>query len=629
MCGIAGFTTYRNAPPDPAAVAEAMTRRLQPRGPDGHGIEVENGVVLGHRRLSIIDIEGGAQPMATEDGRYRITYNGEIYNYVELRAAMEQQGGYFSTRSDTEVLLKRVAAEGPKALRSLNGMFAFALWDRERRRLFLARDRIGIKPLYYTVCRGELIFASELKALLEHPFVERRINPLSLSKYLTFAYVPAPHTIFEGIHKLEPGTWMAFSEDGLEKESYWDIPLHENPIGGKSEDECAADILGLMEDAVRKRLRSDVPVGVFLSGGVDSGSIAALASRLHDGPVHTFSVGFEESTYDESPYALEVSRQYGTEHHHEILSLDTAVKMLPTVMAILDEPLGDASILPTYLLSQFTSQHVKVVLGGDGGDELFAGYPSFPAHRAMERLSVLPRSWRLALTRAVRRLPVTHRYVSLAYLLHQFFKGAGISPEIRWFLWMGAFGNEAKSGLLSEDLKQEILRQNPFEDIINYVRQSGIVSDFERLLYLSMKLYLQDDILVKVDRASMANSLEVRVPFLDHGLVEYASRLDSWYKLRGRTTKYILKHAVRDLLPRRIIHRRKAGFMIPVAPWIEKDLRNQVEELFSESSLARDGWFNHSFVRQMLDDHFAHRRDYRKELWALFSFMLWRENYYP
>lgn len=566
--------------------------------------------------------------MATEDGRYHISYNGEVYNYPELRVAMEQRGISFNTRSDTEVVLKRIAEAGPEAVSSFNGMFSLAVWDRVERRLFLARDRVGIKPLYYTVCRGELVFASELKAILRHPHVERSMNLLSLSKYLTFAYIPAPHTIFEGIHKLEPGTWMTFDEGGLHKEAYWDIPLHENPISGKSEEECAEDILDLLRDAVRKRLRSDVPVGVFLSGGVDSSAITALASELSGSPIHTFSVGFEESTYDESPYALEVSRRYQTEHHHETLSLSTAVDMLPRVMRILDEPLGDASILPTYLLSQFTSQHVKVVLGGDGGDELFAGYPSFPAHRAMERLSVLPRSWRLWLTGQVRKLPVSHKYVSLAYLLHQFFKGAGISPEIRWFLWMGAFGNDAKRSLLSDDVQAAILRQNPFEDILNYVRQSGLVSDFDRLLYLSMKLHLQDDILVKVDRASMANSLEVRVPFLDHSLVEYTSRLDSWYKLRGHKTKYILKRAVRDLLPKNIIHRRKAGFMIPVASWIEKDLRSQVEDMFSESSLARDGWFNYAHVRQMLDDHFAHRHDYRKELWALFSFQLWRNEFY-
>ncbi|MFH0880431.1 MAG: asparagine synthase (glutamine-hydrolyzing), partial [Lentisphaerota bacterium] len=549
--------------------------------------------------------------------------------YIELREDLMKKGRTFATRSDTEVLMHQYAEYGVQGLQAMNGMFAFAIWDREKKELFLARDRVGIKPLYYCLLNGELFFASELKALLKHPGVQRRINLLSVSKYLTFTYVPAPHTIFEDIHKLEPGACMMFSARGLEKKLYWDIPLEDNPICGRSVDECASELIELLRDAVVKRLRSDVPVGVFLSGGIDSSTIAALAARACPNKLHTFSVGFEESSYDESPFARQVAAMYGTEHHHEVLSLKRAIDLLPTCLSILDEPFGDASILPTYLLSQFTARHVKVILGGDGGDELFAGYPSFQAHKVMERLSFLPVSWRDALNRWARKLPVSHRYASVDFLLQQFFKGAGISPEIRFFLWMGSCSNDQKRHLLTDQVRASLLAQNPFEDVLNYVRQSGLISDFERILYLCMKMYLQDDILVKVDRASMAHSLEVRAPFLDYRLVEYASGVQSVYKLKGLTTKYVLKRAVASLLPKEIIHRRKAGFMIPVASWLEKDLRPMVEDVLSESSVARDGIFNYPFIRKLLDEHYQHVRDHRKVIWPLMCFQIWRRNYGP
>ena len=605
-----------------------MTGVLAHRGPDGEGFHVSAGIALGHRRLSIIDLAGGAQPMALAKERYQIVYNGEIYNYIELRAELERRGCVFSTRSDTEVILQQYALDGAEALQRFNGMFAFAIWDREEQRLFAARDRLGVKPLYYCENGGEFIFASELKALLAHPRVERRLNRLSVSKYFTYGYVPAPHTIFEGIHKLEPGFCLTFDRRGLQRKLYWDIPLEDNPLSERTVDEWAEDLLPVLRDTVVKRLRSDVPVGVFLSGGLDSSAITALAAKAATGRLRTFSVGFEESSYDESPYARVVAERYGTEHHHEVLSASRTVALLPGVMKILDEPFADASIVPTWLLSQFTARSVKVVLGGDGGDELFMGYPAFQAHKLMDRLSFLPTSWRDGLNRVTRRIPISNRYASAEYLARLFFKGAGVSPEIRFFLWLGCFGNEQKRQLLSEEMRQLLLRANPFEDVINYVRQSGLLRDLERLQYLCMKLYLQDDILVKVDRASMANSLEVRAPFLDYELVEFASRINPVYKLRGMLgTKYILKRAMRGLLPRSIIHRRKAGFMVPLAQWLSSDLRPLVEELCAESALKADGLFNPVYVRQMLDEHFGGRRDYRKMIWALLAFRLWQRNY--
>jgi asparagine synthase (glutamine-hydrolysing) len=628
MCGIAGFTSLHRPIADAAGLIRRLTAPLTPRGPDGEGYHVDAGVALGHRRLSIIDLGGGAQPMAAGGGRYQIIFNGEIYNYIELRAELERRGCVFATHSDTEVLLQQFVFDGVAALQRLNGMFAVAVWDRDEQRLFLARDRMGVKPLYYAVREGELIFASELKSLLLHPRVERRLNRLSVSKYFTYGYVPAPHTIFEGIHKLEPGAYLTFDRAGLQKKHYWDVPLEDNPLSERTADEWAVDLLAVLRDAVVKRLRSDVPVGVFLSGGVDSSAVTALAAQASSTRLHTFSIGFDESSYDESPYARRVAGQYGTEHHHEVLSSARAVQLLPDVLKILDEPFADASILPTWLLSQFTAKSVKVVLGGDGGDELFMGYPAFQAHKLMDRLSFLPTGWRDGLNRLAKKIPISHRYASAEFLIQQFFKGAGVSPEIRFFLWLGYYGNEQKRHLFSPELQQQLLRENPFEDVINYVRQSGLLRDLERLQYLCMKLYLQDDILVKVDRASMANSLEVRAPFLDYQLVEFAARISPTYKLHGLLgTKYILKRALRSLLPKDIIHRRKAGFMIPLAQWLAGDLRPLVEELCSESALRAEGLFDPAWVRQMLDDHFAGRRDYRKMIWALLTFRVWQRNY--
>ena len=627
MCGIAGFTCFQHRPEAGTRILEEMITSIRSRGPDAEGVYSDDCIYLGHKRLSIIDLEGGKQPMHDPKGRYHLTYNGEIYNFIELRETLLEKGYSFQTESDTEVLLTHLMDKGIEGLASLNGMFAFALWDGHAKEGYLVRDRVGIKPLYYTVCNQELVFASELKALLAYPRLERRLSCLSLNKYLTFGYVPAPNTMYEHVHKLEPGTYLRFRQGEICKQMYWDIPLEENPISGRNVDECADEFVELLEDSIVKRLRSDVPVGVFLSGGLDSSTITALASKAQQGALHTFSVGFEDSSYDESPYAHQVASLFQTVHHHQVCSTKVAVELLPEVYARMDEPFADASILPTYLLCKFASQRVKVVLGGDGGDELFAGYPSFQAHKLMERLSFLPVACRDLLTRAARRIPVSHRYASVDFLMQQFLKGAGISPEIRFFMWMGYFGHEQKKSLLHKDVQHELLRKNPYEDIINYVKQSGLVSDFERILYLCMKLYLQDDILVKIDRASMAHGLEVRVPFLDHHVVEYVSGIKSTYKLRRWTSKYLLKHAAAAILPKNIVHRQKAGFMMPVAKWLQTDLKERVKELFFDPQVEEDGLFDLSFMKQLLDDHLDQRRDNRKQIWNLFCFLIWRKHY--
>jgi asparagine synthase (glutamine-hydrolysing) len=628
MCGIAGFTTFRNAPDDKTALIHRMTDALIHRGPDAEGYFISPQVALGHRRLSIIDIEGGAQPMTLAGERYHLVYNGEIYNYIELQRSLERRGFQFRTRSDTEVLLTCFAADGLKALDQIEGMFALAIWDAQSQELLLARDRIGIKPLYYCQRGEDLVFASEMKALLRHPAVLRELSPLAVSKYFSLGYVPAPSTIFEGVHKLEPGHHLRFQRGQATATRYWDLPLQDNPVSWRNIDECAADLLQLLRDSVQRQLRSDVPVGVFLSGGIDSSTLTALAAAQAPDKLHSFSIGFDQSSYDESPYALQVAKLCGTQHHHQVLTMDDVAKVFPSVMQVADEPLADASILPTYLLCGLAAQHVKVVLGGDGGDELFAGYPAFQAHRVVQRLSFLPTAWRDWANGWARRLPVSHGYTSMKYLAQQFLNGLGMSPEARFLLWMGYCSNSQKKQLFTPEFQQRLLRTDPFEDADRYVRQSGLTNDFERLLYLCMKLYFQDGVLVKVDRASMAHSLEVRVPFLDRDVVEYASRIEPFYKLRGLTTKYVLKRAVRDLLPRNIIRRRKAGFMMPVAAWMgRKPLRDIIEDICAPAALAQTGVLDPAYVRQLLDEHFRQSHDHRKQIWPVLCFMAWWRNY--
>lgn len=627
MCGIAGFTTLGDDRYDLQGVIRSMTRALAHRGPDGEGFFQDTGVVLGHRRLAVIDLEGGGQPMADRQGRYELIYNGEVYNYLELRRELEGRGHNLRTQSDTEVVLECLAAAGAGALNEFEGMFALALWDRQKRRLLLARDRLGIKPLYFARHGGEIVFASELKSLLQHPRVARRLNHHSVSKYFAYGYVPAPNTIFDQIEKLEPGSWVEFDASGMTRRFYWDLPLRDNPVSPRNLEECCEELVQLMRESVRRQLRSDVPVGVFLSGGIDSSAITALAAQESSTKLHSFSIGFDQSSYNESKYARRVASLFGTEHHEEILTLDKATELFPEVMRTLDEPFADASIIPTYFLSQVAARQVKVVLGGDGSDELFAGYPSFQAHKIMERLSFLPTQCRDWLGRAAKGLPVSHRYASLDHLTQQFLKGLGMSPEVRFFLWMGYYGNPERKRLFSRDMQDELRHEDSFEDIVRHVQKSGLTETFQRLQYLCLKLYFQDDILAKVDRASMAHSLEVRVPYMDRSLLDFAGRIQPFYKLNGLTTKYVLKRALRGFLPPEIIRRRKAGFMMPVATWLNRSMRSTINDLCSTSEIAKTGLFDPAFVRQLLEEHFQGRRDHRKLIYALLSFMAWHRNY--
>jgi len=623
MCGIAGFTTLRHQPDSPEKALAAMTCALTHRGPDAEGAFADAAVRLGHRRLSILDLSGGAQPMSSPDGRWHIVFNGEIYNYVELRRDLETRGAVFRTQSDTEVLLQAWAEDGPDCLPRLNGMFAFAIWDAREKRLSLARDPLGIKPLYYSNHHGELIFASELRSLLKYPGLRPGLDPASINKYLAFGYIPAPSTAYAGIRKLEPGQMLVWSPAGRRTDYFWDLPIEDNPVAAGTFDESAEKTRELLQEAVRYQLRSDVEVGILLSGGIDSSAVAALAAPLAGKKLHSFSIGFAEASYNELPFAELVARRVGTEHHHQTLGPSDVVSALPKIYSGLDEPLGDASLVPTWFLSRLAASKVKTVLGGDGGDELFAGYPSFQAHLLVERLSFLPLAIRDAINHIIQRLPVSHNYKSLPFLLAQFVKGLGLPPEIRFLLWMGACGNPERRDLLADGVRDQLHRANPFEDVTRLAQRSGLSGGLERIFYLCAKLYLQECVLMKVDRASMAHSLEVRVPFLDVDLVSHAFSLRADYKMRGRQTKLILREALRRDLPEAILKRKKAGFAMPVAAWLQQDLKPWALDLTQSSLVDSTGILDPRAMRRMTEEHLSGQSDHRRSLWAVLAFLAW------
>jgi asparagine synthase (glutamine-hydrolysing) len=623
MCGIAGFTTHRHQPEKPEMALAGMTKALSHRGPDAEGAYADPAVRLGHRRLSILDLAGGAQPMSSADGRWHIVFNGEIYNYVELRRDLEARGVVFQTQSDTEVLLQAWAEDGADCLPRLNGMFAFAIWDSREKRLTLARDPLGIKPLYYANHRGELLFASELRSLLRFPGFKPGLDPASINKYLAFGYIPAPSTAYAGVRKLEPGQMVVWSPAGRRTEYFWDLPIEDNPVGAGTFDESAEATRDLLREAVRYQLRSDVEVGILLSGGIDSSAVAALAAPLAGRKLHSFSIGFQEASYNELPYAEMVARKVGTEHHHQTLTPADVVGALPQIYRGLDEPLGDASLVPTWFLSRLAATKVKTVLGGDGGDELFAGYPSFQAHLLMERLSFLPVGVRDAINHLIQRMPVSHNYKSIPFLLAQFLKGLGLPAEIRFLLWMGACGNAERRDLLAPEVRNELHRHNAFEDVTRLAYRSGLSGGLERIFYLCTKLYLQECVLMKVDRASMAHSLEVRVPFLDIDLVTHAFSLRADYKLRGRQTKLILKEALKNDLPPAILQRKKAGFAMPVAAWLQQDLKSWAQDLTDTSLIQSTGVLDPVAVRRMTEEHLNRRADHRRSLWSVLAFLAW------
>ncbi|MEW6095117.1 MAG: asparagine synthase (glutamine-hydrolyzing) [bacterium] len=627
MCGICGYLTWGEKIVQ-EEIIHKMCDVIRHRGPDDEGIYLEKNIGLGMRRLNIIDLVSGHQPIHNEDKTIWVVYNGEIYNFQEIRESLEKNRHCFYTQTDTEVIVHLYEEMGTKCVEKLNGMFGFALWDKQKNILFLARDRIGIKPLHYTTINNQFIFGSEIKSILVHPDVKREVDILSLSKYLTFEYIPAPNTIFKGIKKLSPGYMMTINQTGeIKTEQYWDINFsYDKKI--KKEKVYQEELLSLLKASVKRMLISDVPLGVFLSGGIDSSTVTALMSELVPGQVKTFSIGFEDRSFDESCYARKVAQYFGTSHYEEILNPNKLIELVPVIADVLDEPLGDASIIPTYLLSQFTRRHVTVALGGDGGDELFAGYPTYQAHRLAHFYEKLPGFVRKGMIeKIIKKLPVSTSNISFDFQAKKFISGIPYSPEIRNYIWLGSFSPNEKKDLLSNEICDILKNSDSFEDIEMYLAKTDAENFLDRLLYLDMKFYLQEDILAKVDRASMANSLEVRPPLLDHTFVEYVANLPPQLKLKGLITKYIFKKAVKHLLPRGIASRKKKGFGIPVAKWFKNELKGFVLDVFAQSKIKDEGFFNYSYIEKLLKDHFEGKKDNRKLLWTLLVFELWYEKY--
>jgi len=596
------------------------------RGPDSEGLFVTNGAALGMRRLAIIDLVTGEQPVFNEDKSVAVILNGEIYNYRELRAGLEKLGHSFRSASDTEVLPHLYEEHGAEMVRELNGMFAFALWDAKRRRLLVARDRFGEKPLYWGVFDNTLLFASEPKVLLAHPAVKPTLNLQALRQYLSFDYVPAPLSIYQGIQKL-PAAHILTLEDGrITIEPYWCLSYKTSqPV--PSETEAADQLQDLLADSVRMRLVSDVPLGVLLSGGVDSSTIAALAVRASSEPVKTFSISFAESSFDESAYARSVAKFLGTDHHEERLSANLAANLVGEIGAWMDEPFSDPSLVPTYLLSRFTRKHVTVALGGDGGDELFAGYPMYAGHRWAEIYNKVPAPLRTGVIEPlVRLLPVKTKNLSLDYKALRFVTGAKYDTVARHHIWFGSFTPDEQEQLLTADALQQT-ESDVYREARQIVEQCDNHDTVTRMQSLDTRLYLAEDILTKVDRASMAVSLEVRAPFLDPRVAEYAASLPGNYKLRGHKTKYILKKAVHELLPPFVTRRGKKGFGVPVAEWLKFKLRPLARDLLSPERVRRAGVFNPEYVSRLQDEHERGVANHRKLLWTLLMFELWHESF--
>jgi len=628
MCGIYGFFRLDRSPVDDPRVLEAMGKTLIHRGPDDFGHFVSAYGALGHRRLSIIDLsEHGRQPMSNEDGSVWIVFNGEIYNFQDHVEGLKRRGHTFKSHTDTEVILHLYEEEGIACLDKLNGMFAFTLWDRKRHLIYAARDRAGIKPFHYALAGGQFIFASEIKALLKHPAVSREIDLQAVNEYLSFEYVPAPRSIFTDIKKLLPGHFIRIQDGQMEIKRYWAAPYSAS-LKRKSEAEYAEEFHAILRRSVKRHLMADVPLGVFLSGGVDSSSVSALMRELLPGKISSFNIAFKESSFDESVYSKQVAEYLGTEHHTQVLDEKKALDLIPEIMNYLDEPFGDASFIPTLLLSKFTREHVKVSLSGDGPDELFAGYPTYSAHQAARLYHPLPQWVKKGAAQLIGQLPVSDNNLSFDYRLKKMISGLSEpSPARRNYNWLGSFGASDKQGLLSSQVTAELRGSSGYEAAEDYYSSCASKDLLEKMLYCDQRFYLQDDLLVKVDRASMAASLEARVPFLDREVLEFASRLPSSLKLRGLTTKYILKRTMRARLPQSILHRKKKGFGIPVAKWFKSQLKPLLLEIFQEDKIRRGRLFNPDKVQRLLQDHFENRKDNRKQIYTLLNFQLWYEKY--
>lgn len=614
----------------------AMCHSIEHRGPDEEGMTIKGAAALGMRRLSIIDLASGQQPITNEDKSIWIVFNGEIYNFQELQQKVRAAGHQLATKSDTEVIVHLYEDYGVDCVQHLEGMFSFAIWDANKQRLFIARDRMGEKPLHWGIFDGQLIFGSEIKGILAHPSARRELNPVALRKYLALEYVPSPETMFQGIHKLKPAHYMVVEDGQISIKNYWRPQIAPQQM---SEQEAEERFTALLDRAVRLQMISEVPLGVFLSGGIDSSGIAAFAARHSSKRLQTFSIGFADPSYDESRYAKMVADHIGSQHSVVEFSPNMAYSTMEELWKYIDEPLADASILPTFFLSKMTKRSVTVALSGDGGDELFGGYPTYQAHQLAAIWNMVPSAIRHGIVNPiVKKLPVNLNNLSFDYKAKRFISSAEEPPFVRHLRWMGSIPVSEHRKLLVPELMQVTSQTDSMFTTFSAdeISMFGGMNQFElpnnpdvadAMMRLDLSSYLPEDLLVKSDRAAMAASLEVRIPFLAYPMVEFALSMPSSLKVRGRTTKYLPKKVFSPMLPEAILKRPKKGFGIPVAKWLNADFRPLVDELLSDEYLLKQGIFNRHYVQQLVLEHSHSVADRRKELWTLLMFQRWWQKF--
>ena len=651
MCGITGWINLNTTNDNSDAVLHSMCETIVHRGPDSEGLWIDDRAALGMRRLSIIDLKTGDQPVFSCDRSVIVMMNGELYNYREVRADLEKRGHKFITNSDTEILPHLYEEYGEACINHLNGMYAFSLWDTRTKKLIIARDRFGEKPLYYGVFDGKLIWASEPKALIAHPSVDAELDLNALRHYVSFDYVPAPMSIYKGVSKLPAAHMLIVENSEVRTRRYWDLnwdkkssPPSEGRVadalegrGGslsangdvhaKTLSRKAEELRDLLSDAVRMRLVSDVPLGILLSGGIDSSTVAAFATQHATERVKTFSIGFEEDSFDESKYARRVAKHLNTEHYEDKLSATTAGDLISEIGTWLDEPMSDGSLIPTYLLAQFVRKHVTVALGGDGGDELFAGYPMYYAHSVAAKYNAIPAFIRSALIEPiVNALPVSTNNLSFDYKAKRFVRASKFDDVARHHSWFGSFSTDQHDRLFTRDVLAAT-DADIYRDVRELVGASNATSVVERMQYADINFYLAEDILTKVDRAAMAVSLETRAPFLDPRVGQFAASIPVEYKLKGKTGKVILKEAMKDLLPDEILHRPKKGFGIPIAEWLKGRLNSLMHDMLAADRLKSQGLFEADYVQKLIREHETGAASHHKELWTLLVFQLWFDRF--
>ena len=618
MCGIAGFVGRGDQD-----ILQNMIDTLRHRGPDDQGVFVLDNIGLAHARLSILDLsQAGHQPMFSADQKIAVVFNGEIYNFLELKQELVKLNKYkFISQTDTEVIIYGYQEWGEAVFAKLNGMFAIAIYDWRQHKLVLVRDRLGQKPLYYGLFGDTLIFASELKAFSKHPLFKKQVDLSAVNKYLFYEYVPTPQTIWQNIFKLEPATFLVWqNQQVIKKQKFWQTSFLDTKI---SLIEAKNQFDKLLSTSVQRRLLSDVPIGIFLSGGLDSSTIAYYAQQHSKEKIKTFSIGFHEASFDESQYAQQVADFLGTEHHHQFFQASDTLDLVPKIADIIDEPMADASILPTFLLSQFTRQKVTVALGGDGSDELLAGYGPFLAHKFAGMYKSIPKPIRQhILEKILFNLHTGEKYFSLDFKIKSFIRGFQGDFKYIHSRWLSSFDQE-RASLWQSDLATKLIPDNIFAHIDNYLQATKIVNSNQAVIYTYLRTYLLDDILVKVDRASMQHSLEVRSPFLDYELVDFINNLPYNYKHRLLTGKYLLKQAMKNKLPDNIINRSKKGFGIPLTSWLKHELKDFCQEILSAQNTKDINLFDYQYIEQLKNRHFAGQQDNRKPLWTLIVFYLW------